>query len=45
MILVSGHDDARHLVLEHEPVVARILKPATPAKIQDAINLALAAKR
>src|SRR5947199_10514916 len=29
VILVSGHPDARQVVVEKEPVVARITKPAT----------------
>jgi len=43
VILVSGHPDAESVVLEHEPVVMRIIKPAMPATIQRAIAQALAA--
>src|SRR6188474_1500400 len=28
VILISGHSDAEHVVLEHEPVVVRVSKPA-----------------
>lgn len=45
VVIVSGHPDARELVLENEPVVTRILKPATLETLQAAIDEALASKR
>src|SRR3954447_2767642 len=44
VILVSGHPDARQVVIEREPVVARITKPATVEVLQRAIQLALASR-
>jgi response regulator NasT len=44
VILVSGHPDAEHIVLEHEPVVARLAKPATVERLQAAIRQALSFK-
>jgi two-component system, response regulator PdtaR len=44
VILVSGHPDARQVVVEQEPVVARITKPATVEALQRAIQKALAAR-
>jgi two-component system, response regulator PdtaR len=44
VILVSGHPDARQVVLEEEPVVARITKPAKTEDLQRAIQKALASK-
>lgn len=44
VILVSGHPDARQVVVENEPVVARITKPASVDDVQRAIQSALAAK-
>jgi len=44
-ILVSGHPDARQVVVENEPVVARISKPATVDELQRAIKKALASKQ
>jgi response regulator NasT len=41
VILVSGHPDARQVVVEQEPVVARITKPATIEALQGAIQQAL----
>jgi CheY-like chemotaxis protein len=41
VILVSGHADAEHVVLEHEPVVARLRKPVTLKALQESIELAL----
>jgi CheY-like chemotaxis protein len=41
VILVSGHADAEHVVLEHEPVVARLTKPITLEALQESISLAL----
>jgi response regulator NasT len=44
VILVSGHPDARQVVVEREPVVARITKPASVEVLQRAIQLALASR-
>ncbi|HVT30728.1 MAG TPA: response regulator [Lacipirellulaceae bacterium] len=44
VILVSGHPDARQVVIENEPVVARISKPATPEVLQRVIRQALATR-
>jgi two-component system, response regulator PdtaR len=41
VILVSGHADAEHVVLEHEPIVARLRKPITLKALQQSISLAL----
>lgn len=41
VILVSGHPDARQVVIENEPVVARIVKPASIEELQRAIKIAL----
>lgn len=45
VILVSGHPDAQELVLEHEPFVARIVKPATLESFRRAIATALATRK
>ena len=42
VILVSGHPDAELIVLEHEPVVARVPKPVSVENLQSAIEQALA---
>jgi two-component system, response regulator PdtaR len=44
VILVSGHPDARQVVVDQEPVVARITKPATVEALQRAIQKALASR-
>jgi response regulator NasT len=44
VILVSGHPDARQVVVEREPVVARITKPASIEALQRAIQKALASR-
>jgi len=44
VILVSGHPDARQVVVENEPVVARIVKPASIEELQRAIRKALSSK-
>jgi len=44
VILVSGHPDARQVVLENEPVVARLQKPASIDDLQRAIKKALASR-
>jgi CheY-like chemotaxis protein len=45
VVLLSGHPDAHAIVLEHEPVVARLLKPASVAELQHAIAVALSSRR
>ena len=40
-VIVSGHPDVQEIVLEHEPVVTRVMKPATLDKMRDAIRVAL----
>lgn len=44
-VLVSGHPDVEEVVLEHEPVVTRIMKPATLEKLRQAISEALNQQR
>jgi response regulator NasT len=44
VILVSGHPDARQVVVENEPVVARISKPASVDALRQAIQKALASR-
>jgi response regulator NasT len=44
VILVSGHPDARQVVVEKEPVVARISKPASVDALRHAIQKALASR-
>lgn len=44
VVLVSGHPDARQVVVEQEPVVARITKPATVEALQRAIQQAMASR-
>ena len=41
VILVSGHEDLEHVVLEHEPVVTRLKKPVTLEALKESIHLAL----
>jgi response regulator NasT len=45
VILVSGHPDSESVVLDHEPVVARISKPASIESVQRAIKQAVAGRR
>jgi response regulator NasT len=45
VILVSGHPDSESVVVDQEPVVTRISKPASLEDIQRAIEQALAARR
>jgi len=45
VILISGHPDVTQVVLEHEPVVTRIVKPATLESFRSAIAEALSPKR
>ncbi len=44
VVLVSGHPDARQVVVENEPVIARICKPAGIDDVQRAIKTALDSK-
>lgn len=44
VVLVSGHPDARQVVVENEPVIARICKPAGIDDVQRAIKRALESK-
>jgi response regulator NasT len=44
VVLVSGHPDVQEVVLEHEPVAARIVKPATLESFRRAIAEALATR-
>lgn len=44
VILVSGHPDSESVVLDHEPIVARISKPASLETLQSAIEQALAGR-
>lgn len=41
VVMISGHPDAAEVVLEHEPVAARIVKPATLATLQSALQKAV----
>jgi len=41
VILVSGHPDSEEIVLDHEPVVMCVAKPASLESLQNAIELAL----
>ena len=45
VILVSGHPDARRVVVENEPVIARLTKPASIKDLQGAIQKALDSRR
>jgi response regulator NasT len=45
VVLVSGHPDVKEIVIEHEPVVTRIVKPATLESFKSAIAQALAARQ
>lgn len=45
VILISGHPDADEVVLESEPIVARLTKPASVEDLQGAIAKALAFTR
>jgi two-component system, response regulator PdtaR len=44
VILVSGHPDSESVVLDEEPIVARIAKPATLESLQRAIRQALSGR-
>ena len=45
VILISGHSDKNKIVLEHEPVVVCVTKPASIQNLQDAIKQALDAQK
>lgn len=45
VILISGHPDADFLVAEHEPIAARLTKPATAQSLRRAIELAVDSAR
>jgi response regulator NasT len=45
VILVSGHPDSESVVLDQEPVVARLSKPASVESIQRAIRQAVLGRR
>ena len=45
VILISGHPDADQVVVENEPVVARIRKPVTVEALQNVIKQAILAGR
>ena len=41
VILVSGHPDVQHVVIEHEPVAGRLTKPITIQELEECIELVL----
>lgn len=43
IILLSGHRDAEHVVVEHEPVALGLHKPVSGESLQSAIQLAMSA--
>ena len=45
VVLISGLPESKELVLEEEPIAARLMKPARPEAIQQAIEKALATKQ
>ena len=45
VVLVSGHPDSQHLVLEYEPLISLIVKPPTIEKVQTVIQLAIESTR
>jgi CheY-like chemotaxis protein len=45
VILVSGHPDSENVVLDQEPIVARLSKPASLDSVRRAIEQALAGRR
>jgi response regulator NasT len=45
VVLISGHPDVYDVVVEHEPVVTRLLKPASIDDLRQAIKDALASRR
>lgn len=44
-ILLSGHPDATEVNLEHEPVAARLMKPASVDRLQATISRVLAERQ
>jgi CheY-like chemotaxis protein len=44
VVLLSGHPDVYDIVLEHEPVVAKLLKPASVTELQTTIATVLGAR-
>jgi response regulator NasT len=45
ILLISGHPDAEHVVVEKEPIVEVLYKPVTPTELQQAILNATAGLR
>jgi response regulator NasT len=45
VVLISGHAEAENIVLDHEPVVTLIRKPATAESLQDAVRKAMSEHR
>jgi two-component system, response regulator PdtaR len=45
VVLVSGHPDSESVVIDQEPVITRITKPATLDSVQRAIEQALAIRQ
>jgi CheY-like chemotaxis protein len=45
VILVSGHPDSESVVIDQEPIVARLSKPASLDSVRRAIEKALAGRR
>ena len=45
VILLSGHADAEHVVMEQEPIAARLCKPCTIEELQTAIECAVRGTR
>ena len=41
VILLSGHTDAEHVIMEREPIVARLCKPCRIEELRKAIECAL----
>lgn len=41
IILLSGHADAEHVVVEQEPITLRLLKPVSRRSLEDAIRRAM----
>jgi response regulator NasT len=41
VILISGHPDVAHVVVEQEPIAARLTKPFTIDQLREAIDAAL----
>lgn len=45
VILLSGHTDVEHVIVEHEPIAARLAKPCTIEELQTAIECAVRGTR